>query len=683
MSYKMDYRSLKNMYKSIEDDVMAWNTALTDFKSALDGLVGSSSIVGKGADSVKLYLTTVHQQGLIPSIGQLIQLYISKFEVYYNDYVKNLDADEDSRFHASEFDEIKDNLTNLANASESIENEVISTLNSISDIFRCSRRDATYVLEEARNMKNNVSKLDADIVSLENQHSSGDFSEIISLIASINALINECKSKSRSYKEGFNANSFAQLSSSAFFIKSNVEVSNDLQQNEQKYIEASENAHKHVQAIEAKEKAERERIANAIKIGVAVVAATAVIVATAGGAAPVVIGLVSAGTAIASTATNEMLDEYVERGNLKQMDWGKMGVDCAVAGATGFISGYVGGGLAKTMKGVGPVSKLVGSSNPIARIAGSAAIGTTKDLVTGVINNTIKEGGEFVKTGEFHAETILGLEKGEKVSAGNVTKNVLKTAGSNVVESTIGEGFDSFKNAKSGSFNSGKTASRTIKNAAFGSAKEVASGIGTRATEAKFDGKDVMKETFDGQKITKDAIKGGIEEGYSGAKNPSEGKEIYKKTYYYTKDDNGNVVKVQNNDGSSKYRIDRNDTYADTQSPKGIEYDRQYIRDGGKIIADSKGNVIYQDSTKTQYDIDHPLKSTLKKAFVTGDSAKNTSFYDSNGNLDSSRSSTNYRSVTPGKIPDFLQKSEEASDTSFDSSGRFTTYSDTLWSAAV
>lgn len=681
MSYKMDYRSLKNMYKSIEDDVMAWNTALTDFKSALDGLIGSSSIVGKGADSVKLYLTTVHQQGLIPSIGQLIQLYISKFEVYYNDYVKNLDTDEDSRFHASEFDEIQENLTHLINSSESIENEVISTLNSISDIFRCTRRDATYVLEEARNMKNKVSKLDADIVSLENRHSSGDFSEIISLIASINALINECKSKSRSYKEGFNANSFAQLSSSAFFIKSNVEVSNDLQQNEQKYIEASENAHKHVQAIEAKEKAERERIATAIKIGVAVVAATAVIVATAGGAAPVVIGLVSAGTAVASTATNEMLDEYVERGNLKQMDWGKMGVDCAVAGATGFISGYVGGGLAKTMKGVGPVSKLVSSNNPISRIAGNTIIGTTKSI----IGNAVNEGGEWAKSGfkNYHAERIIGLEQGEEVTAGNVTKKVLKTVGSNAVESTIGEGFDSFKEAKSGSFNSGRTVSRTIKNAAFGSTKEVVSGIGTRATESAFDGKDVVKETFDGQKITKDAIKGGIEGGYSGAKNPSEGKEIYKKTYYYSKDENGNVVKVQNNDGSSKYRIDRNDTYSDTQSPKGIEYDRQYIRNGGKIIADSKGNVIYQDSTKTQYDIDHPLKSTLKRAFITGDSSKNTTFYDSNGNLDLSRSSTNYRSVTPGKIPDFLQKSEEASDTSFDSSGRFTTYSDTLWSAAV
>lgn len=681
MSYKMDYRSLKNMYKSIEDDVMAWNTALTDFKSALDGLIGSSSIVGKGADSVKLYLTTVHQQGLIPSIGQLIQLYISKFEVYYNDYIKNLDTDEDSRFHASEFDEIQENLTNLINSSESIENEVIRTLNSISDIFRCSRRDATYVLEEARNMKNKVSKLDTDIVSLENRHSSGDFSEIISLIASINALINECKSKSRSYKEGFNANSFAQLSSSAFFIKSNVEVSNDLQQNEQKYIEASENAHKHVQAIEAKEKAERERIATAIKIGVAVVAGTALIVATAGGAAPLVIGAVSAGTAIVSTATNEMLDEYVERGNLKQMDWGKMGVDCAVAGATGFISGYVGGGVAKTMKGVGPVSKLVSSNNPISRIAGNTVIATTKSI----IGNAVNEGGEWAKTGfkDYHVERIIGIEKGEEVTAGNATKGVLKIVGSNAVESTIGEGFDSFKNAKSGSFNSGKTASRTIKNAAFGSAKEVASGVGRRATEAKFDGKDVMKETFDGQKITKDAIKGGIEGGYSGAKNPSEGKDIYKKTYYYTKDDNGNVVKVHNNDGSSKYRIDRNDTYSDTQSPKGIEYDRQYIRDGGKIIADSKGNVIYQDSTKTQYDIDHPLKSTLKRAFITGDSAKNTTFYDSNGNLDSSRSSTNYRSVTPGKIPDFIQKSEDASDTSFDSSGRFTTYSDTLWSAAV
>ena len=388
----------------------------------------------------------------------------------------------------------------------------------------------------------------------------------------------------------------------------------------------------------------------------------------------------SAGTAIVSTASNEMLNEYVERGNLKQMDWGKMGIDCVVAGATGFVSGYVGGGLAKTMKGVGPVSKLVGSSNPIARITGNAAIGTTKDLVTGVINNTITEVGAFAKTGEFHAETILGLEKGEEVSAVNVTKKVLKTVGTNAVESTIGEGFDLYKGAKSGTFNSGNTASRTMKNAAFGSTKEVVSGMGSRATESWLEGKNIAKETFDGRKIVNDAIKGGVEEGYSGAKNPSEGKEIYEKTYYYTKDQNGNVVKVQNSDGSSRYRIDRNETYADTRSPNGIDYDRQYIRNGGKILADSKGNVIYQDSSKTQYDIDHPLKSTLKKAFVSGDSAKNTTFYDSSGKIDPSRSSTDYRSI---KMSDILPQNYEPTKTSFDSKGRFNTYSDTLWSAAI
>lgn len=674
MSYKMDYRSLKNLYKSIEEDIMAWNSALTDFKSALDVLIKSSSITGRGADSVKLYLSTVHQQGLIPSIGQLIQLYISKFEVYYNDYVKNLDTDEDSRFHAVEFDDIRENLTRLENASISIENEVVSTLNSINDIFRCSRRDATYVIEEARKMKNSVERLDSDIVSLENSHSANDFSEIISLMASIRALISECKSKSRSYKENFNANSFAQLSSSAFFIKSNVEVSNDLQQNEQKYIEASENAHEHVQAIEAKEKAEREKIATAIKIGVAVVGAAAVIVATGGGAAPVVIGLVSATTAVANTATNEMLNEYVERGNLKKMDWGKMGVDCAVAGATGFITGYVGGGLSKTLKEVGPLSKLVASDNPILRIAGNTAIGTTKNI----IGNAVYEGGEWVKSGftDYHAERIIGIKAGEEVSAGNITKKILKTVGSNAVESTIGEGFDYIKGANSGSFNSENAVSRTINNAAFGSTKEMVTGMGTRATEAAFDGKNVVKETFNGQEVVKDMITGGVSEGYSGAKNPTEGEEIYKKTYYTVTDNNGNKV--------TRYRIDRNGTYEDVQSPNSVEYDRQYIRNGGKIVADSNGNVIYKDSTKTQYDIDHPIKSAMKRAFITGDSGKNTRFYDSNGNLDESRSSHDYRGINVGKLPDVMPDSSNASNSdSYSAANRFPDYTDTLWSAAV
>ena len=163
---------------------------------------------------------------------------------------------------------------------------------------------------------------------------------------------------------------------------------------------------------------------------------------------------------------------------------------------------------------------------------------------------------------------------------------------------------------------------------------------------------------------------------YSGAKNPTEGEEIYKKTYYTVTDNNGNKV--------TRYRIDRNGTYEDVQSPNSVEYDRQYIRNGGKIVADSNGNVIYKDSTKTQYDIDHPIKSAMKRAFITGDSGKNTRFYDSNGNLDESRSSHDYRGINVGKLPDVMPDSSNASNSdSYSAANRFPDYTDTLWSAAV
>ena len=391
-----------------------------------------------------------------------------------------------------------------------------------------------------------------------------------------------------------------------------------MEKDKDRFSIAYKNVQDHVNSLtelEEKGRVDRERIATYIKIGVTVITSAALIVATAGAAAPVVVGLVSAGTAVLTTATNGMLDEYVEKGNLDKMNWKNLAIDCAVSGTTGFITAYVGSGIGKTLKEVGPLSKLVKSSSTLKKFAGNVVISSTKNIVTGLANNTVKEAGNFAKTGQFQGKAILGLSSDQELNIANIAKKFGKTVAGSVVDTAIDNKFGSFEKS-SKVLHSDNNTKRTIGNVIFGSTKETFSGIASRTNDAIFDDEHDFKKILDGKEMAKDAIKGGVEQGYNGAKDDQ--KEIYKKTYYHT-EKNGNRVVMVKKDGTEKYRIDRDKTvYSDAKTPNDIKYDRQYIRDGGKIEADSKGNVTYTDTRKTTYEKNHPIKNALKKNFVTG-----------------------------------------------------------------
>ena len=203
MSYKMDYRSLKDMRDTINADISQWKNALELFDKKVEALVNTNYLSGDGEDSIKLYFYTIHIQGLIPAISANIEKYLALFTFYYNDYVTNIDTNEDSAFNQDELTEIRDNLNNLVNRTKDVENNVINSLNRISDIFSCNRRDASDVVGLSERMKRNIETLDSSIISCENNHFSNDFSSFNEQTKSIYSLIAECRSKSRNFKESF------------------------------------------------------------------------------------------------------------------------------------------------------------------------------------------------------------------------------------------------------------------------------------------------------------------------------------------------------------------------------------------------------------------------------------------------------------------------------------------------
>lgn len=678
MSYKMDYRSLKDMRDTINADISQWKNALELFDKKVEALVNTNYLSGDGADSIKLYFYTIHIQGLIPAISANIEKYLALFTFYYNDYVTNIDTNEDSAFNQDELTEIRDSLNNLVNRTKDVENNVINFLNRISDIFSCNRRDASDVVGLSERMKRNIETLDSSIISCENNHFSNDFSSFNEQTKSIYSLIAECRSKSRNFKESFTSNSFSQLKSSSAFIASTLKICDEMEKDKDRFSIAYKNVQDHVNSLtelEEKERADRERIATYIKIGVTVITSAALIVATAGAAAPVVVGLVSAGTAVLTTATNGMLDEYVEKGNLDKMNWKNLAIDCAVSGTTGFITAYAGSGIGKTLKEVGPLSKLVKSSSTLKKFAGNVVISSTKNIVTGLANNTVKEAGNFAKTGQFQGKAILGLSSDQELNIANIAKKFGKTVAGSVVDTAIDNKFDSFEKS-SKVLHSDNNTKRTIENVIFGSTKETFSGIASRTNDAIFDDEHDFKKILDGKEMAKDAIKGGVEQGYNGAKDDQ--KEIYKKTYYHT-EKNGNRVVMVKKDGTEKYRIDRDKTvYSDAKTPNDIKYDRQYIRDGGKIEADSKGNVTYTDTRKTTYEKNHPIKNALKKNFVTGEAPVRKTTYNSNGEIVSDVTEKK-GTVKINSISDvFYDSSEKSQGTEYNFESRFNEYRDSI-----
>ena len=189
MSYKMDYRSLRDMGNTITADISQWKNALKLFGEKVEALVKTNYLSGDGADSIKLYFYTIHMRGLIPAISANIEKYSELFTFYYNDYVTNIDINEDSAFNQDELTEIRDNLNNLVNRTKDVENNVINSLSRISDIFSCNRRDASDVVGLSERMKRNIESLDSNIISCENNHFSNDFSSFNEQTKSIYSLM--------------------------------------------------------------------------------------------------------------------------------------------------------------------------------------------------------------------------------------------------------------------------------------------------------------------------------------------------------------------------------------------------------------------------------------------------------------------------------------------------------------
>ena len=141
----------------------------------------------------------------------------------------------------------------------------------------------------------------------------------------------------------------------------------------------------------AKTKKDREKKAKIYKwiITGASIVGSALLIAATGGAGIVLIG---AGIGAASGFANNMVDQYVEKGNLIQnfdnIDWGSAVWSAFVGGVTGAITSAigsgVGGAISKGLANTALGATLLNSSNALVRVLTGFTIGGTAQWIGGI-----------------------------------------------------------------------------------------------------------------------------------------------------------------------------------------------------------------------------------------------------------------------------------------------------------
>ncbi len=410
MSYIVEYDSLNDLYKSVSTQSGNWSTRLDTLEEKVNVLCSTDTISGKAADNMKLYFENIYSF-LIMSMKQLAQLHTANACLYHGDYL-NLDTKAHAKILVDELDECASTLRTTKKLAESVNGNLGYELGNIKDIFYVAYKDSTDVSVRHHVTINDVQNLIDSICDIESKHSANDFIETSDLIAKIKAFVSELHGQSRSYKSTFTKDGLGKSQAAKDLYKVCVKANDSMKGK----IEKLEEAQNLQQVYEENVKESREWI-KWVAVGVAVVGSVALIVVTAGGAAPGVCAVVGAASGFAGTAANKFADNYIETGSLTEgMNWSEFARDSLASAAAGAITGYLGA------TSMGSAIK-----QPIQK-AGMSAIQS--------ISSTGIEGA--VKTGWDVGEAIIQKKPGDEIVS------ILKKGTMETVEDMVVDGAKGF-----------------------------------------------------------------------------------------------------------------------------------------------------------------------------------------------------------------------------------------------
>ena len=510
MNYVVRFDSLDAMNTSVRTQSDAWMKELDSVKTKVQTLIETRNMSGEGASNVKSYFGNVHLM-IIGLLGQLISLHMANCQIYKSEYQSKVDTSLHAVIRSDEINDYYERLKNRRDRAVDIDQELHYAVQALKDLVYIPFSDITETKNQYNSVLTHLGNLDQQITDLENSHSKNDFVNTTQMIDSLRTFILEQSNQSRTYKSDFSVEKLAGSESFGKLYESYMAVTQECQDKAEDLKEAIDNENDRLIALqeeyekECEERAKKAKVFKWIVTGVCIIGAVAATVATAGAAsglaAVAVAGAISATSSVVTAAAGNLADQYVAYGyDHSQYDWGSLGKDVLVAGATGFITGAVGAGVggAVTSKLTSVGAKFVNSSSSLVRIGSNAAIGSVSEIASGA---AIRGATTFVTTGSIEQAVRNTFDVSE------IAKDAVSGAGGSLFDNVSDiDNVDDLLHSKSKVVRIGTSA-------AIGTTSEVVVGVASRGVSTLIQTGDLeqaLDASVNVESVVNDAATGAI-----------------------------------------------------------------------------------------------------------------------------------------------------------------------------
>ena len=295
MGYHVKIEELLEVQNQMISQLSEWGTQLEAVYQALETIVVTPCIQGETGKSIQNYIQEVH----IPVIGSLQQL-LTEFQVRLSVYAEGyygIDSSYEAEIPQEILEEQQKALENGREDFENLREEINSVISNVSDIVSVVQPSGLSLVLSYQLMESRVKTLNSDIGDYEETHQN-DTQNMDSMMESIRSILIARTGSSAVSVTNYQAGSIAMLPAYQRLQMGYEESGNFVAQNMAQYEEAMKKFEDKMNdklADDRKAEGLKQLLAGIVSATVG----TALIFATAGAAAPIVLG----GAIVGGTST--------------------------------------------------------------------------------------------------------------------------------------------------------------------------------------------------------------------------------------------------------------------------------------------------------------------------------------------------------------------------------------------
>jgi Bacillus transposase protein. len=203
MGYRVDFNELDTLYHKIEQKTGDWVENLGNINQMMSLMVGSGSMSGRGADSIKSYISTAHESIHVMLVN-VLQAHRDNCLLYKRAYQDFVDEAVCAVIDEDELMEVRDNLRIRKLQTATVDSRVKSALTEISDIFYTYYENTESIENIYDEIEKKIEKIDNCVVETERKHVTSGFNETDAMIEQLSIYIRDLLAKNRTYKTEFN-----------------------------------------------------------------------------------------------------------------------------------------------------------------------------------------------------------------------------------------------------------------------------------------------------------------------------------------------------------------------------------------------------------------------------------------------------------------------------------------------